>query len=292
MPIPESQLSGWSDHGPQQASINTHETIRRVLAAHQWPQGMTYDFYLQGSYRNDTNLRGDSDVDVVLELNSVFRHDWTSLSQYEQGLLSSSFQPAAHSWNDFRREALKALETGFGTALVGQGNKSIKLKANPPRLSADVVVCMEYRKYTSYNSYAPGIAFYALQDKRWVVNYPKLHYDNGAQKSKHTWDRYKRTVRMFKSARNRLEDSNLIGSNLAPSYFLKCLLYNAPDGAYQSGFQDTYCSIVNWLNQTSLNGLICQNGQQYLFGDSDEQWSTAEAKTLGGHLVNLWNNWG
>ena len=96
---------------------------------------------------------------------------------------------------------------GFGKALVGQGNKSIKLKADPPRLAADIVVCMEYRRYTSYNSYAPGISFYALQDKRWVVNYPKLHYNNGAQKSTRTWDRYKRTVRMFKTARNCLEDS-------------------------------------------------------------------------------------
>lgn len=291
MPIPESQLSAWSHHGPQQASINTHETIRRVLAAHQWPTGMTYDFYLQGSYRNDTNLTGDSDVDVVLELNSVFRHDWTSLSQYERGLLSSSFQPATHSWDDFRREVLKALEAGFGRALVGQGNKSIKLKADPPRLAADIVVCMEYRRYTSYNSYVQGIVFYALQDKRWVVNYPKLHYDNGARKSKRTSDRYKRTVRMFKSARNRLEEANLIGSNLAPSYFLECLLYNAPDSAYRWGFQDTYCSIVNWWNQTDLEGLFCQNGQQYLFGDSDEQWSIAEANTLGAQLANLWNNW-
>ena len=57
MAIPESQLSRWSHHGPQEASIRTHQSIRRVLDNHQWPRGMTYDFYLQGSYRNDTNLR-------------------------------------------------------------------------------------------------------------------------------------------------------------------------------------------------------------------------------------------
>lgn len=291
MTIPESQLSGWSHHGPQQASINTHEAIRRVLAAHRWPAGMTYDFYLQGSYRNNTNIQGDSDVDVVLEMNSAFQYNLDSLSSYERGVQSSSFQPSTHTWNDFRREALKALETGFGRTLVSQGNKSIKLKANPPRLAADLVVCMEHRKYTSYDRYVPGITFYALQDKRWVVNYPKLHYDNGAEKSKRTWDRYKRTVRMFKSSRNCLEELNLIGSNLAPSYFLECLLYNAPDSAYQWGFQDTYCSVVNWLNQTSLENLVCQNGQLYLFGPSDEQWNVADAKTLGSHLANLWNNW-
>ena len=44
---------------------------------------MTYVSYLQGSYRNDTNIRGDSDVDLVLELNSVFKHDASVLSEYE-----------------------------------------------------------------------------------------------------------------------------------------------------------------------------------------------------------------
>ena len=106
MPIPESQLSGWSHHGPQQASINTHEAIRKVLAAHRWPTGMTYDFYLQGSYRNNTNLPGDSDVDVVLELNSVFRHDWTSLSQNEPGISyrrHSNQLPTAGTISDGKR---------------------------------------------------------------------------------------------------------------------------------------------------------------------------------------------
>ena len=292
MPIPESQLSRWSHHGPQQASIRTHEAIRNVLANHQWATGMTYDFYLQGSYHNDTNLLGESDVDVVLELNSVSRPDWSSLAQYEQGLLSSSFQPPTYSWNDFRREALRALGKGFGRALVGQGNKSIKLKGASRRLAADIVVCMEYRRYTSHWSYVEGIAFQALQDKHWVVNFPKLHYDNGANKGSRTGDRYKRTIRMFKSARNHLETTGQISSKLAPSYFLECLLYSAPDSAYQDGFQATYCSIVNWMNQANLTNLACQNGQQYLFGKSEEQWSTEDARTLGALLANLWNTWG
>ena len=252
---------------------------------------MTYDFYLQGSYHNDTNLFGESDVDVVLELDSVFRHDWTSLSRYEQGQLSSSFQPPTYGWNDFRREALRALGQGFGIALVGQGNKSIKLKGASCRLAADIVVCIEYRRYTSYRSYVEGIAFQALQDKHWVVNYPKLHHENGAQKGRRTGDRYKRAVRMFKSARNHLETTGQISSKLVPSYFLECLLYNAPDSAYQGGFQDTYCTIVNWMNRANLKSLTCQNGQQHLFGEAEEQWSTEDARTLGARLANLWNDW-
>ena len=291
MSIPESHLSRWSDHGPQQKSIRTHQAIRNVLANHRWPTGMTYDFYLQGSYRNDTNLPGDSDVDVVLEMKSAFQHDLISLFPNLRTRLSSSFQPATHSWNDFRREALLALQRGFGTDLVGQGNKSIKLNGASRRLAADIVVCMEYRKYISPSAYVEGIAFQAQQNKHWVVNYPKLHHDNGASKGGRTRDRYKRTVRMFKSARNHLETTGQISSNLAPSYFLECLLYNAPDSAYQDRYQDTYCSLVNWMNQASLEGLWCQNGQLYLFGEAEEQWFVGNARTLGVRLANLWNNW-
>ena len=127
---------------------------------------MTYDFYLQGSYRNDTNIRGDNDVDVVLELTSTINYDASSLSQYDRSSLAASFQPVTYDWNDFRRETLKALEGGLGSGMVTQGNKSIKLKADPPRLAADVVVCMEHRRYSSLYSYAEGITFWALRDKR------------------------------------------------------------------------------------------------------------------------------
>ena len=150
---------------------------------------------------------------------------------------------------------------------------------------------MHYRKYASRFSYVEGITFYALRDKRWIVNFPKEHYNNGADKSRRTWDRYKRTVRMFKSARNHMESEGRINPELAPSYFVECLLYNAPDSEFRYGFQDTYRSLVAWMIQTKLEGLFCQNGQQLLFGVTPEQWSVADAKAFANHLAELWNGW-
>ena len=291
MVIPESQLSTWSHHGSQDSSKLTHEAIRGVLDAYEWPPGMIREFYLQGSYRNDTNIRGDSDVDVVLELKSTINYDTSSLSRYEQEFVAASFGPVTYDWNEFRRQTLKALQAGFGRGMVAQGNKSIKLKADPPRLAADIVVCTTYRPYISFYSYVEGITFWALHDKRWIVNYPKMHQEKGAAKSHRTWDRYKRTVRMFKNARNHLVSTGRIKAELAPSYFVECLLYNAPDAAFQQGFQQTYCSIVNWMNQTNLDELACQNGQQRLFGPSPEHWATGDARAFGNQLTTLWNEW-
>lgn len=290
MPIPESKLGAWSHHGSQKAAIRTHETIRRALDNYTWPQGMNYDFYLQGSYHNDTNLVGESDVDVVLELDSPSQQDRNSLPNYGLGLAATGLQPQASTWNDFRREALKALQQSFGDRAVGQGNKSIKLKGASRRLATDIVVCMKYQKSASVWTRVEGIAFQALQDKHWVINFPKLHHENGAAKGTRTGDRFKRTVRMFKGARNHLRTTGQIRSGLAPSYFLECLLYNAPDWVFQERFDETYCAIVNWMNQTNMASLPCQNGQQYLFGQSEEQWSLEDAKALGAQLANLWNN--
>ena len=69
MPIPGSILGSWSHHHSGTASKQAHVSIRNALARHTgWAKETKYDIFLQGSYKNDTNLRRDSDVDVVVEL--------------------------------------------------------------------------------------------------------------------------------------------------------------------------------------------------------------------------------
>ena len=68
MPIPESTLSRWSHHQAGTAFKQAHVPIREALAAYNWPSDVKYEVFLQGSYKNDTNLGGDSDVDVVVRL--------------------------------------------------------------------------------------------------------------------------------------------------------------------------------------------------------------------------------
>ena len=291
MAIPEPYLNRWSNHGPQASSKRTHETIRAALESYSWPEHVKYDFFLQGSYSNNTNIQGDSDVDVVLKLNHYFHYDWSMLDPHNQTELAKTFRPVTYQWDDSRRDALDALDSKFH-AFIEQGNKSIKLKADPPRLAADVVVCIEYRKYTSLNLFVEGIVFYALQDKRWIVNYPKEHRKNGAEKNFRTMNRYKPAVRMLKNARNYLVDNNVIPRSLAPSYFMECLIYNAPDDVFRNDLQDTYRGIVDWMVRSNINDVLCQNEQQKLFGPDAVQWSLEDAKTLSNHLVTLWNDWG
>ncbi|NES06687.1 MAG: hypothetical protein F6K22_30035 [Okeania sp. SIO2F4] len=79
MPIPEIQLSTWAKSQQTQLAINTHESIRKALnhpisklKLNRFAEGNNFEIYLQGYYRNKTNIRADSDVDVVVQLNTVF----------------------------------------------------------------------------------------------------------------------------------------------------------------------------------------------------------------------------
>jgi len=289
MPIPESQLETWSRQGAVKTAKQTHESVRNALEAYNWPSDVQYEVYLQGSYKNDTNIRGDSDVDIVVQLNSAFR---SNLS--EDWKRHFGFTSATYGRKEFRSDTLKALRDRYGYSEVSEGKKALKLITF--YLPADVVVCLQYRKYPdrprSEDDFVEGMTFWVPSENRWVINYPKLHYANGIKKNQDTNGRYKPTVRMIKNARTYLSERGVIAVDLAPSYFLECLLYNVPDDKFGSNFQTTFCNVINWLLlEANFSQFVCQNEQLRLFGNSPEQWSEDKARRFLQAMVKLWNDW-
>lgn len=281
MAIPESQLETWSHQGAITTAKTTADSIKNALNSYSnWPDGAEFEIYLQGSYKNDTNIRGDSDVDVVAQLNSTFYNNLSEDQKRTLGLSSASY-----SWSDFRADALKALRNYYGQGFVTEGNKTLKVKANNGRLPADVVVSSQYRKYKTVNSYdyVEGMCFWG--NGRQVINYPKVHYKNGVSKHQNTNEWYKPTARIFKNMRSS------ISGDATPSYFLECLIYNAPHSKFGTSYQDSFCNIANWLNEADLDSFMCKNGQHKLFGTSSEQWNTAQAQAFIKNVISFWNNW-
>lgn len=283
MAIPESQLEIWAKQGAITTAKNTADSIKNALNSYShWPDGVDFEVYLQGSYKNDTNIRGDSDVDVVAQLNSTF---YSNLSEEQKrALLLSS---ASYVWSNFRADVLQALKNYYDSSQISEGNKTLKVKANNGRLPADVVVCCQYRRYKTVNSYdyVEGMTFWTQNYGRQVINYPKVHYDNGVSKHQNSNKWYKPTVRLFKNCRGH------ISNDMTPSYFLECLIYNAPNSKFGTSHQDSFCNVINWLNQADLDSFMCKNGQHKLFGTSPEQWTTAQARTFIANVISLWNNY-
>lgn len=303
MGIPESQLERWSHQGAVATAKVTHESIRSALTSNSSPiRVKDFEVYLQGSYKNSTNIRGDSDVDIVVQLNSTFRYDVSSLLEDGKILFEQAYPNAKYLWRDFRADVLRTLQDYYRTTTISEGNKSLKVTGGSGRLPADIVVCLQYRKYQRFRSiqdqrYVEGMTFYALRENRWIINFPKLHYDNGTSKnSQHrTNGWYKPSVRVFKNARTYLADKDVITQTLAPSYFFECLLYNVPDEHLGSNFQKTFLNVINWIANSFSSGqyqeFLCQNEQLPLFGNTPEQWSANSVIELLKKLIELWKDW-
>ena len=281
MSIPENKLNTWSRLGAQTRSQKTYESIKSALANHSWPVPMgSPSVYLQGSYRNHTNIAGDSDVDVVVETSGVFYSDLTEAEKRLRGM-----EPGQFTWTQFRDEVYQALAAHYSTGKVRQGNKCIHVGGAGDRLNADVIPCCEYRTYS--NGYAQGITFWTLSGIQ-VVNYPKLHYANGTHKNEACNGNYKHMVRVFKNARN------AAGSDF-PSYFLECLLYNVSNHQYSGSYEVMFEGILRelWDAKSSWEMVhwVCQNGQQGIFGNVIHQIDLDSAYRFVDALAALWDNW-
>ena len=281
MPIPESTLSRWSHHQAGTAFKQAHVPIREALDAYKGLSQFKYEVFLQGSYKNDTNLGGDSDVDVVIRLASKLKPRVIALSG-EQLQEDGSHRFALERWQSFRDHAMKAMGARFGKA-VKSGRKSIKVRKGKIPADADLVVTLSHRE---------GIGFYLPDEGRWVVSFPEQHHQRGLKKEEATSKRFKRTIRMFKAARNRLVERGSLTKDDAPSYFIECLLYNVPDTLFAPKLAPTYVAILDWLKTAKLKDCQCQNGQLRLFGPQPEQWSVKKARAFVKALQDMWDTWG
>ncbi len=300
MRLTEQQLVTWSNQGAVTTAKAAADAVRDALKQSWGLSSLDFDVYLQGSYKNDTNIRGDSDVDLVVQLNSTLLPDVSALPPLTQLAVRSTYPAATYQWVHLRRDVVAALSDTFGSSNVAASDNCINLKAVSGRLPADIVPSLQYRKYTSAISWVEGIYFYSFSSNLWVANYPKQHYDNGVAKNGpfRTNGRYKPSVRMFKNARSYLVERGVISDDLAPSYFLEGLLYNVPDSQFGTSCQSTFAGMIDWLKNRLntvtgflwlIDPLYCQNGQLLLFGDSAQQWSLWKAQYLVDRFFELWN---
>lgn len=276
MPISESVLSQWGHHHAATASVQAHTAIRDALAHRDLP---VHDIFLQGSYKNDTNLRRNSDVDLVVQLDVRLRARVAALNGAQ--LRSSGSHVAAYEkWQSFRRLVLAALRANFGD-VVSTGRKSLKVAQGPIPAAADVVVTLKCGN---------GTALYVPDEHRWAVSFPHQHHSKGASKERGSSGRYKRATRMFKAARNHLLESNALAEDTAPSYFIECLMYNVPNAQFKNSLAQTYVEAINWLSAATILDFTCQNQLVDLFGNSRDQWSVDKAQAFIRALKDLWHD--
>jgi hypothetical protein len=296
MAIPESQLETWARQGSVTQSSTTYNIIKNALGADSAPYaGKSFKVFLQGSYGNDTNIYAESDVDIVIKLESTFQQDLEPLTESQKAAFNQAFSSATYSFYDFKRDVLSVLTSAFGSG-VKSGSKAITVPAGSGRRKADVIVSVEFRRYLKFNSvydqnYVEGIVFFTSSGEQ-IINYPKPHSQNLTSKHQGTRSCMKPMVRVLKNLRSQLVDMNELLEGDAPSYFLEGLLYNVPSDKFGGSYGDTFCEAINWIQQADRNQFVCANEQYYLLRDvSHVCWPPIKCDKFLERAAKLWADW-
>ncbi|MEN6298603.1 MAG: nucleotidyltransferase [Anaerolineaceae bacterium] len=239
--------------------------------------------FATGSYKNNTNVRNDSDVDICVECFDTFFYDLPSdgsLTASEVGIIAASYP-----YDQYKNGVQNALINKFGKNAVARGNKTFDIHENTYRVDADVTPAFEHRRYyrgsNSSINYSSGIELRPDNGGR-VKNWPDQHYSNGVQKNNQTLHRYKYNVRILKRLRNELEKAKILTTNLIPSFLIECLVWNVPNENFGHTYlqSDVRAVLAFLFNETRSDEQCSEWGEvselKYLFRSS-QPWTREQA---------------
>ena len=129
MYIPEDQLVTWSNQGGTTNSIAAHTSIRNALEAND--SGLNrpdFEIFLQGSYKNSTNIRADSDVDLVVQYDKVYYRDLARLSPGEVQLYNGCHNTVDYGAVNWRNDVERALRKKFRDSSPARLRQSDRLR--------------------------------------------------------------------------------------------------------------------------------------------------------------------
>lgn len=139
------KLEEWAQSGKSGSDVDTYHRFKELIEAH-FPDA---DVYLQGSYRNSTNLFDDSDIDIVVECNGY-----------------SEFGVQGRNLRYLRDDMYEELD-GCENFNFELGSKTIKYAGSRKYDPVDIVPCIPY---VTWN--AQGISIFDHRTHRVIHNYP------------------------------------------------------------------------------------------------------------------------
>lgn len=297
--VSEDQLISWTKpaFGNEDAKRqDTERIISEAIRGQPFLATLSADLsvYAKGSYKNNTNVRRDSDVDVAVEYTGVTFPEYgpgTSQDQVRAALgvgpYSGPFRRESGVGFDqarFKAAIEDAMVEAFGAGAVTRGNKVITVRESSRSLAADVIPCGTFRKYWSPARYRQGIRLLPDRSPGWEIeNYPQQHYDNGVAKNLATSKRFKSVARILKNLENRMVRDG--ASPEVPSFLIECLAYNAPDGCFAASTwgERVRKVLFHVWDDTGKDGYAKRwmevNDIKYLF-HSHQKWTRDEARAF------------
>jgi len=234
MNFTEQQLVTWSKPISTSEDQKCQNAINQITDALKAKFGNKISIFLQGSYRNNTNVRLNSDVDIVMRYDDAFYPDLQRLSEADKATYNAQKISSGYNFNELKADTQTAL-TAIFTTDVERKNKCIQVNGNTYRVTADVIPCFVLKRFKTLQTIeAEGIKFYT-DDSCEIISFPNQHYFNGTAKTEETFRLYKRIVRILKIINYRLIDNGTISDKLVSSFFIECLVYNVSNENFVSG---------------------------------------------------------
>lgn len=285
--ITEEQLAGWtgpSSQTEQDKQNRTERMIREAISSHGAFNGFSFAIYAKGSYANNTNVKSDSDVDIVVECQEV--EYWEEISPSLGG--HPAGRPYEGVWTpDYLREQVEAALRAKFPGSVASGTTAFQVTSSSSRVDADVVPCFTFREYFPSGNYRQGTKLFKVGGGT-IDNYPKLQLENGRAKNTRTNGYYKKTVRILKRLENVLVAAGLADEQ--PSYLLECLIYNCPDeyfmrNTWRAVMRACLADVFNYTNGAEpteeSERWLEANGVKFLFHHA-QKWDRASVHKFAG----------
>lgn len=264
----------------QERCENAVQAVRNAISSSSKLKNRNIRVFAQGSYRNNTNVRNDSDVDLCVLCEDTFFYC------LPDGYTPEHFriEPATYAYSEYKSDIKQALISYFGEKSVTPGNKVFDVHGNTYHVDADVAPFFPHRRYNVDSTYLLGVELRPDTGGK-IINWPEQHYNNGVNKNNETGKRFKPLVRIIKALSNYMSDQGVDIAKQAPSFLLECLVWNVPNNhfGHDSYIDDVHACLAFMFNNTITDDKCSEWGEvselKYLFRGM-QKWTRQQAHSI------------
>lgn len=265
---------------------NAASAIRNAINASETLKARGISVFAQGSYRNNTNVRKNSDVDIGIVCTDTFFYD------LPEGFTKEQFRitPATYQYYEFKNDVETALGNYFGRKAVTRGNKSFDIHETSYHVEADLAPFFEHRRFRASGDALKGVELQPDNGSARIINWPEQHYENGVQKNIDTGTRYKSIVRVLKALSNEMTVAKIPEGSI-PGFLIECLVWNVPNSYFQNEkyTDDVRESLISLYHNTKEEAPCKEWGEvnelKYLFRPT-QKWTREQANSF---VLAAWN---
>lgn len=285
----EAQFRVWAkppSQTEQERCDNALSAVRKAITASDKLRARQISVFCHGSYRNNTNVRQDSDVDIGILCTDTFFYD------LPEGTTSETFGiiPASYGHEQYKNEVENALVDYFGRSAIKRGNKAFDVHETSYHVEADVAPFFEHRRYQTNGITLKGVELRTDKGNTRVINWPEQHYENGVRKNTQTGMRFKSIVRVLKVLSNEMLEANIKAGDI-PGFLVECVVWNIPNENLQNSDYTANIreALIFLYNNTKAEEPCKEWGEvselKYLFRPS-QKWTREQVNAF---TVSVWN---